>query len=54
VLLARRWRSCHRTLRVARTSADIKGSESIHATHVAEALQLNVRLIERWIRSPEH
>jgi magnesium chelatase family protein len=33
-------RSYHRTLRVARTIADLEGSDRIHATHVAEALQL--------------
>jgi magnesium chelatase family protein len=33
-------RSYHRTLRVARTIADLEGTERIHATHVAEALQL--------------
>jgi magnesium chelatase family protein len=33
-------RSYHRTLRVARTIADLDGSERIHATHVAESLQL--------------
>ncbi len=33
-------RSYHRTLRVARTIADLDGSDRIHATHVAEALQL--------------
>jgi magnesium chelatase family protein len=33
-------RSYHRTLRVARTIADLEGSERIHAMHVAEALQL--------------
>jgi magnesium chelatase family protein len=33
-------RSYHRTLRVARTIADLEGSERIRAMHVAEALQL--------------
>ena len=33
-------RSYHRTLRVARTIADLEASEKIHAMHVAEALQL--------------
>ena len=33
-------RSYHRTLRVARTIADLEASDRIHATHVAEALQL--------------
>jgi magnesium chelatase family protein len=33
-------RSYHRTLRVARTIADLEGSDRIWATHVAEALQL--------------
>jgi magnesium chelatase family protein len=33
-------RSYHRTLRVARTIADLAASDRIHATHVAEALQL--------------
>jgi len=33
-------RSYHRTLRVARTIADIDGSADIQAMHVAEALQL--------------
>jgi magnesium chelatase family protein len=33
-------RSYHRTLRVARTIADLEASDCIRATHVAEALQL--------------
>jgi len=33
-------RSYHRTLRVARTIADLAGSETIEALHVAEAVQL--------------
>ncbi len=33
-------RAYHHTLRVARTIADLAASERIHATHVAEALQL--------------
>jgi magnesium chelatase family protein len=33
-------RSYHRTLRVARTIADLQACDRIHATHVAEALQL--------------
>lgn len=33
-------RSYHRTLRVARTIADLEGVDRIHASHVAEALQL--------------
>jgi magnesium chelatase family protein len=32
-------RAYHRALKVARTCADLEGSESIHAVHVAEALQ---------------
>jgi magnesium chelatase family protein len=38
-------RSYHRTLRVARTIADLEGSERIQATHVAEALQLKRALV---------
>ena len=33
-------RSYHRTLRVARTIADLEGSDSLGIAHVAEALQL--------------
>jgi magnesium chelatase family protein len=33
-------RSYHRTLRVARTIADLEGSDRIQVMHVAEALQL--------------
>jgi magnesium chelatase family protein len=33
-------RGYHRTLRVARTIADLEGSEAIRAAHVAEAIQL--------------
>jgi magnesium chelatase family protein len=33
-------RSYHRTLRVARTIADLEASDRIHAKHVAEAIQL--------------
>jgi magnesium chelatase family protein len=33
-------RAYHHTLRVARTIADLEASDRIHATHVAEALQL--------------
>jgi magnesium chelatase family protein len=32
-------RACHRTLRVARTIADLDGSERVGAAHVSEALQ---------------
>jgi magnesium chelatase family protein len=32
-------RSYHRTIKVARTIADLAGSEKIETTHVAEALQ---------------
>jgi magnesium chelatase family protein len=32
-------RSVHRSLKVARTIADLAGSETIAAAHVAEALQ---------------
>ncbi len=38
-------RSYHRTLRVARTIADLEGDDSIRVMHVAEALQLK-RLME--------
>ena len=38
--LALSGRGTHRVLRVARTIADLEGSEAIAATHVAEALQL--------------
>ena len=32
-------RAYHRILKVARTIADLAGSDSIHAAHVAEAVQ---------------
>jgi magnesium chelatase family protein len=38
-------RGVHRVMRVARTIADLDGSESISAAHLAEALQLR-RAIE--------
>ncbi len=44
--LALSGRGTHRVLRVARTIADLEGSEGITAAHVAEALQLK-RLPER-------
>jgi magnesium chelatase family protein len=33
-------RACDRTLRVARTLADLGGAETVHAKHVSEALSL--------------
>ena len=39
-------RGYHRTLRVARTIADLEGSESIGAAHIAEAFQLKRALEE--------
>ncbi|MEX8497580.1 MAG: ATP-binding protein, partial [Leptothrix ochracea] len=33
-------RSLHRVLRVARTIADLQGSPTLQAAHVAEAIQL--------------
>lgn len=35
-------RSCHKILRVARTIADLGGQDSIHRTHLQEALSLRV------------
>ncbi len=39
-------RACNRTLRVARTVADMRDSTSVRAAHVAEALSLRPRLDE--------
>jgi magnesium chelatase family protein len=38
-------RAYHRVLKLARTIADLAGSESIHPPHVAEALQYRPRLL---------
>ena len=40
-------RSYHRTLRVARTIADLNNADAIRVMHVAEALQLK-RLMESY------
>ena len=39
-------RSCHRILRVARTIADLEGTEHIHEEHLAEALAF--RIADPW------
>jgi magnesium chelatase family protein len=39
-------RALHRALRVARTAADLAGSERVLSEHVAEALSYRLRLAE--------
>jgi hypothetical protein len=44
-------RAYHRILKLARTIADLAGSEEIQSTHLAEALQYRPKLMIYWARS---